>query len=178
MRRAARLHSALSRPVDAANLAAFRVLLGSVLLLSVVRSLQKGVVSQGFVAPQFFFPHHGFAWLPPPGGYAYALYGLLGVLAVCLGAGLYTRLAAGLFCLLFSYLHVVDLTYYLNHYYLVTLLTALLATVPIGGVACAWRRAGAQRVPACVLALFRFQIGLVYFFGGVAKLKNDWLLQS
>ena len=175
MQRAARLRSALVRPVDAASLAAFRVLLGGVLLLSVVRSLQKGVVAQGLLAPQFFFTHYGFAWLPPPGALAYLIYGVLGMLSLCLVLGVYTRLAAGLFCLLFSYLHLVDLTHYLNHYYLVTLLTALLAVVPIGEVACLTAGGGAQHVPSWVLALFRFQIGVVYFFGGVAKLKHDWL---
>lgn len=171
----ARLRAALGRPVDAASLAAFRVLLAAVLLLSIVRALQKDVVTQAYVAPQYFFPYYGIGPLPSPGRAAYLLYGVSTLCALALMVGFHTRLAAGLFCLVFSYLHFVDTTNYLNHYYLVTLLTGLLAVVPIGDVAAWPGRAAARTVPAWVLYLFRFQIGVVYFFGGLAKLKHDWL---
>ncbi|HEX5661088.1 MAG TPA: HTTM domain-containing protein, partial [Polyangiales bacterium] len=163
----ARAHERLSAPVDAASLGAFRALLGVVLLVSIVRALEKDVVAQGFVAPQYFFPYYGLAWLPAPGAAASAIYGVLALLGLGLTLGVYTRLAAALFALGFSYLHFVDVTHYLNHYYLVTLLTGLLALVPIGASAPRWG-----------LWLFRFQVGVVYFFGGVAKLRHDWLFAA
>ena len=178
MARGARLTDALSRPVDAASLAAFRVLLGGVLLLAIVRSLEKDVVKQAFEVPTYFFPYYGIGPLPSPGRFAYALYATSALFAGCLMLGVYTRLAAGGFCLVFSYLHFVDVTNYLNHYYLVTLLTGLLALVPIGDVACLTGKRARTFVPFWVLALFRFQIGVVYFFGGVAKLKYDWLFHA
>ncbi|MDF2697959.1 MAG: Vitamin K-dependent gamma-carboxylase, partial [Labilithrix sp.] len=33
-------------------------------------------------------------------------------------------------------------------------------------------------MPAWVLWLVRFQIGLVYFYGGVGKLETDWLFRA
>jgi vitamin K-dependent gamma-carboxylase len=178
MARGARLADALSRPVDAASLAAFRMLLGGVLLLAVVRSLEKDVVAQAFEAPTFFFPYYGIGPLPSPGRLAYGLYGLSAALAGCLMLGCYTRASAGALCLVFSYLHFVDVTNYLNHYYLVTLLTGLLAVVPIGDVACLTGQRRHPFVPQWVLLLFRFQLGVVYFFGGVAKLEHDWLFDA
>jgi len=175
MRALVALRGRLAEPVDAASLAAFRVLLGTLLVAFLVRLWRKGVIEQAFVIPKLFFPLWGFGWLPPPGAYAYVLYAVLGVLALALALGLWTRAAAGLFCLLFTYAHSVDATNYLNHYYLVTLLTGLFAVVPTGGVGALCTRGGAH-VPRWVLWLFRFQLGVVYFFGGIAKLKHDWLV--
>ena len=173
----------LRAPVDAASLIAFRVLFGLLMFGAILRTWQKGIVSHAFVEPTYFFPYYGFAWIRSPGFYGYWLYGALAVLALGIALGLYTRVAAALFCLLFTYAHFVDVTNYLNHYYLVTLLTGLLAVVPLHEALgpsslretpsfATLRRALA---PTWVLWLFRFQFGAAYFFGGVSKLKHDWL---
>ncbi len=166
--------------MDAAGLAAFRVVFGALLLVAVIRYAAKGMIREAFVDPTFFFPlWSGLAPLSPPA--MYLLFGLLSLLATCLMVGLFARPAAGLFCLLFSYAHFSDLTHYLNHYYLVTLLTALLAVVPSARIWSldALRRGGVEpTVPAWTLGLLRFQVGCVYFFAGVAKWRSDWLLQA
>lgn len=156
-------------PVSSASLTVFRAMFGLLMLGALARSWQKGVIEQAFVAPGYHFPYYGLTFVRSPGVYAYPLYGLLALLALGIASGLATRLCAALFCLVFSYLHFVDETFYLNHYYLVSLLSGLLACVPI-------RNAGAPHSASrWVLWLFRFQFGVVYFFGGVAKLKADWL---
>jgi len=172
VRSRARARSAMkaaSLPVSSASLTVFRAMFGLLMLGALARSWQKGVIEQAFVAPSYHFAYYGLAFVRSPGVYAYAVYGLLAVLSLGIALGLATRLCAALFCLLFSYLHFVDETYYLNHYYLVSLLSGLLACVPI-------HSAGATHaVSRWVVWLFRFQFGVVYFFGGVAKLKADWL---
>jgi vitamin K-dependent gamma-carboxylase len=173
--------------VDAAGLAAFRILFGALLVVAVVRYAAKGMIGQAFVEQTFFFPL--WSWLsplPPPG--MHLLFGLLGVLAACLTVGLFTRPAAAGFCLLFTYAHFTDLTHYLNHYYLVTLLTGLLAVLPSARVWSLDRaltsRGGRppavapETVPAWTLGLLRFQIGCVYFFAGLAKWRGDWLVHG
>jgi vitamin K-dependent gamma-carboxylase len=177
---AQRLVERLARPVDAASLAAFRSLLGALLCASLVRFWAKGVIAQAYLAPEFFFPYYGFSWVLAPRALTYPLFALLLLLALGLVLGVRTRLCAGVFCALFSYVHFVDVTHYLNHYYLVSLLTGLLAALPTGEVAALGARGvgSRQHVPAWVLYLFRFQIGVVYFFGGVAKLKADWLFRA
>jgi vitamin K-dependent gamma-carboxylase len=44
----------------------------------------------------------------------------------------------------------------------------------------AWRKPGLRlnAVPAWTLNLLRFQVGIVYFFAGVAKLNADWLFRA
>ncbi|MDB4972254.1 MAG: Vitamin K-dependent gamma-carboxylase [Myxococcaceae bacterium] len=175
----------LRAPIDAASLIAFRCLFGLLMFGAIVRTWQKGIVAHAFVEPSYFFPYYGLSWVRSPGLHGYWLYTALALLALCIAFGLQTRLAAGLFCLLFSYLHFVDVTNYLNHYYLVSLLTLLLSLVPLHEARHgSWRavfRAEPLRsahAPTWVLWLFRFQFGLVYFFGGVSKLKYDWLFRG
>ena len=176
----ARLRTALDAPVDIASLAAFRILLGGLLFVSIARLWAKGLIASEYVEPGFLFRHYRFAWLPAPGQGAYLTFAALLVLALCLTIGLYTRASAALFCLLFSYVHLLDQTHYLNHYYQVSLLTFLLALSPAGnlGSVDAWRARGTlpTHMPAWLLHLFRFQVGVVYFFAGLAKLGPDWLV--
>lgn len=172
----------LEGEVDGASLAAFRVIFGLLLSAAAVRFLAHGEVQAHYLTPRVFFPMAELAWLRPlPGVGMYAVWGALAVLGLTLSLGLFTRASAGLFCALFTYAHAIDKTHYLNHYYLVSLLTALLVVLPSGRVASldAWRRGDRrQLIPAWAVWLVRFQVGCVYFYGGVAKLKGDWLLRA
>ncbi|MFT3922855.1 MAG: HTTM domain-containing protein [Myxococcales bacterium] len=165
-------------PVDAASLAVYRILFGVLLFGGIVRFASKGLVGAHYVEPRLFLPYFGFTWLPAPGPWAYAIFAALGVLALAICFGCFTRLACALFCALFSYVHLLDATYYLNHYYLVSLLTLLLAFAPAANALSidAWRKPRPACIPAWWLHLLRFQVGLVYFFAGVAKLQSDWLV--
>ena len=84
--------------------------------------------------------------------------------------------------LVFTYLQLVDVATYLNHYYLVSLLAALMFFMPAhrsfagrptapdvsGRVS---RRRGA---PICC----RVQVAVVYVNAGLAKATTDWLLHA
>ena len=84
---------------------------------------------------------------------------------------------------MFTYLQLVDVTNYLNHYYLVSLLAALLFFIPAHRAVLA-RRAPApgdrapRRLPAWCTHLLRFQVAVVYVNAGLAKATADWLLHA
>src|SRR5262249_48701697 len=68
---------------------------------------------------------------------------------------------------------------YLNHYYLATLLSALLIVLPANRL---WsldarRTTVAQSpfIPSWCILLLRFQLAVVYVFAGLAKINADWL---
>ena len=107
---------------------------------------------------------------------------LLALLAVGIALGLFYRVCAALFFLGFTYVELIDQTNYLNHYYLISLLSGLLIFLPANraGSLDAWRKPQlrADAVPAWTLNLLRFQIGLVYIFAGLAKISADWLLRA
>ena len=127
------LGAALRSQVDSAWLAAFRVLFGLTLLTSTLRFLAYGWIDQLFVAPQFHFKYWGFSWVKvPPSAELHALFWLLSALCVLVSLGLLFRAAAfGLF-VGFTYLQLLDVATYLNHYYLASLLALLLACSPAG----------------------------------------------
>jgi len=177
------LGAALRSPVDSAWLAAFRVLFGLTLLTSTLRFLAYGWIDQLFAAPQFHFKYLGFSWVKvPPAGELHALFWLLAALCALVSLGLFFRAAAfGLF-VGFTYVQLLDVTTYLNHYYLASLLALLLACSPAGQT---WSldarlrpRIARDRVPAAWLYLFRFQVAVVYTFAGLAKAHSDWLFHA
>jgi vitamin K-dependent gamma-carboxylase len=188
--RPSRWAAALLEPIDGAWLAAFRALLGLVVAASVLRFALYDRIDPLFVTPDIHFTYWGFSWVRPlPGSGMHTLIGALAVLALCVAAGLLTRITSAALALGFAYLQLIDVATYLNHYYLLTLLLGLLAIAPAGrcGSIDAWqaRRARAelppsagQAVPAVWLYLFRFQIALVYLFAALAKAHADWLVHG
>jgi vitamin K-dependent gamma-carboxylase len=189
----ARLSAGVTRllePVDVAWLAAFRVLYGLALAYSMARFIENGWVERFFVEPSFHFKYRGFEWVEPlsaPAMHA-VFYALVG-LALAVAAGFAFRLAAPAFVLGLTYVQLIDVSTYLNHYYLAALLGAWLALSPAHRAWSidAWlgprlrRRDPPSRPPVVARAwlyLFRFQVGVVYVFAGLAKAQPDWLLHA
>jgi hypothetical protein len=174
---------ALREPVDVASLVFFRVAFGVVMLWAVARYFAYGWIDALFVRPRFFFAYQGFEWIrpwPPVGMYLH--FAALGLLALAIVVGFRTRLATALFALGFTWIHLIDKANYLNHYYLVSVLAALMVLLPLGVAGSVDARLdptyAADRVPAWTVWVLRTQLGLVYFYGGVAKLNADWLLHA
>lgn len=181
--RSGRWLDALAAPRDATGLAAFRVAVGALVCVSAIRFLAYGWVEELFVKPTFFFKYWGFAWvepLPAPG--MHALFVALAVLGAAYAAGLLYRVVAPLLFVAFTYVQLVDVTNWLNHYYLVSLLLLLTSFMPLGR---AWSldawlspRTRLAAFPAWCTYLLRFQVAVVYFYAGIAKLTGDWLLHA
>jgi vitamin K-dependent gamma-carboxylase len=189
---ATRAAERLLEPVDVAWLAAFRILFGLALAVSMLRFLGYGWVDEFFVEPTFHFKYWGFEWVEPlPGPLMHALFALLALLALGLALGLAFRVTATAFALGLAYVQLLDVATYLNHYYLATLLAFLLAASPAHRTwsVDAWlarrrrRGAGAETRERPTLArgwlwLFRVQVGSVYAFAGLAKAQSDWLVHA
>lgn len=175
----ARWRDYLLAEVDGSSLALFRILFGLVMAWEVARYFHYGWIARYYIEPAFNFSYLPFIQ-PWDGDLMYLHFAVTGLLALLLAAGLWYRAAAWLFFVAFSYIFLLDKAQYLNHFYLIALLSLLLAITPAQR---AWsldrllaRRAGSPTVPRWSLALLRFQICLVYFYGGIAKLNPDWLL--
>lgn len=175
--------SYLRSPVEPASLAAFRAYFGVLMAIAALRFLAKGWVRELLVEPSFHFTYPGFDFVKPGSLPMMELLQVaLALLALALAFGFRTRLAATLYFLGFTYVELIDQATYLNHYYLVSLLAALIAALPFGRIYSldAWRqpRRRLATVPRWVLLTMRFQVGVVYFFAGVAKLTPDWLFEA
>lgn len=170
----------LFQPVDLASLAVFRFALGVLMLAEVGRYVAYGWIARYYLQPTYHFTYPGFSWVQPwPGNGMYWHFGLLAVAAALMAVGLFYRYAAAAFALGISYVFLLDETQYLNHLYLICLLSFLMVFIPGGRLWALDARWGlaprAQTAPRWTLLLIQGQLALVYFFGGLAKLEPDWL---
>lgn len=137
-------------------------------------------IERYWMEPDFFFTYDGFHWLSPwSGDGMYFHFVALGILAFCIAIGLLYRLSTVLFFLGFTYIFLLDKTNYLNHFYLISLVSFLLIFIDAhrrwSVDAWLWPEWASARAPRWMVTLLQFQIGVAYFFGGVAKINHDWL---
>ena len=175
-----RVCAALFKPVDISFLVFFRILFGGIMLWEVYRYFSYDWITRYFVGPVINFTYYGFSWVKPwPGRGMYVHFIVLGVAAACVMAGFLYRLATPVFFLAFTYFFLLDQTRYLNHLYLVCLISFVMCFLPANRAfsvdALLRPKIRTDVVPAWTLWLLRAQVGIPYFFGGIAKLNSDWI---
>ena len=180
---ARRLRRELDKPTDVAMLVVFRIAFGLVVSVGAMRFIFEGWVERCYLTPTIFFKYLGFHWVTVwPAWGMYLHFGVVAVLGLMVAAGLFYRVSAALMFVAFTYLELIDVTVYLNHYYLVSLLALLAACMPLGraGSLDAWRKPESRldAFPAWCTALLRFQVGAVYVYAGLTKCGGDWLLHG
>ncbi|MBV6654140.1 MAG: HTTM domain-containing protein, partial [Mameliella sp.] len=173
----------LNELVSIAPLVSFRLVFGAVMLYSTLRFWSLGWIADHFIDTQITFKYFGFEWvqlLPPE--WMYLLHGLMILSALGITIGLFYRISATLFFLSFTYIELIDLTYYLNHYYFVSLISFLLIWVPANGRFAVdtllFPKVRRQSVPRWSIGIFKLQIAIVYIYAGLAKINADWLLHG
>lgn len=168
---------------DIASLAMFRVLFGTLMFFGTLRFMAYGWVERFFIQPTFYFKYWGFDWVQVlPGPWMHVAFSAVAVAALFIALGWYYRWAVAIFWVLFTYVELLDVSNYLNHYYLVSLLAGILFFVPAHRK---WsldvkfgRVAEADAVPFWMLLWLRAQVGTVYVFAALAKFSTDWLVHA
>lgn len=170
----------LNEPTDYASLTVVRVVFGLLMTALSLRLAVTGATERLYLAQSIHFKYPFLGWVPDPSpGLMYTLLGVVGIAGLLFAVGLVYRAAAVALCLAWSYIFLCDQTPYQNHDYLICLLSLFFVFMPLNRAYSidARIRPSLRRdtVPAWCLYFFRFQIGLVYFYGGVWKLNPDWL---
>ena len=174
------LSKRILEPTDVASVVVFRYFFGLLMFWEVTRYFYFGWVEELFAKPQFHFQYEWFKWVIPfPGVGMYLLFSALGILALMIAFGLFYRIAAILFFLGYTYVFLIDQATYNNHFYLICMLSFFLTLAPLHKSWSLDVLRGAvvhtDLLPALWLWLIRFHIGVVYFYGGIAKFDPDWL---
>lgn len=172
-----------NRPVSIAPLATFRITFGLLMLGSLLRFWAKGWITTLYVTPTFHFTYWGFEWVQPLGDTGmHLLFFALILASLFITLGLLYRLAIVILFLGFTYVELLDVTTYLNHYYFVSLVSLLMIFLPANRDYSLDARWGLvprySQTPLWTIGILRFQMGLVYVFAGLAKLNADWLLRA
>jgi hypothetical protein len=165
------LFKKLDQPVSAIPFVSFRIVFGLLMAFSAIRFVYLGWIDDHYIHPEFHFTYFGFSWVKPisaAGLYLLHLLMMLAAFGVALGR-LY-RISAIVLFLTFTYTELIDLTYYLNHYYFVSLICLWLIFIP--------EPDAKNTIPSWCKWLIMFQLGVVYTYAGLAKINYDWLIEA
>jgi vitamin K-dependent gamma-carboxylase len=170
----------LFRPIDIAPLVFFRISFGLLMLIEIAAYTFSGYLRQHWIDPQIHFTYYGFGWVAPPAGnWMYVLAGVLMLSATGFMLGFYYRVSAAVFALGFTWLFLIEQANYLNHFYLICLISFVAITLPANRARSvdSLRKPAlrADRVPAWTVWILQAHIAIAYFYGGIAKLNLDWL---
>lgn len=171
----------LMTPVDASSIAVFRIGFGVITAWGAWRFFQGGFIDH-YIEGNYLFRWWGFSWVHPHGSAFYVLLVVLGLAGLAAMVGAWYRVSATLVFLATTYLFLIDQAKYLNHVYLECIVALVMIIVPahatwsVDARRKPWVRS--REVPAWSVWLLRFQVGVPYFFAGVAKLNYDWLIRN
>ncbi len=171
-----------SRYSHLAPLAFLRVAFGALMFLALLRSLLNNWVYELYIQPNFHFTYFGFEWVKPLGQWTYVLWGVAVFSAVLVAIGYLYRFAIITFTLTFTYIELIDVAYYLNHYYFVSVLAFALCWLPAAhyGSVDAWlgRSKSSDEAPRWTVDLPRVLVSILYLYAGLAKMNSDWLFEA
>lgn len=166
-----------------APLVVFRILFGLVTLFSTIRFVTLGWIEDQYLSSSMNFTYYGFSWISiPDSSVLYVLFCIMAISSIGVILGLFYRISIVTFFLTFTFIELLDVSYYLNHYYFVSISSFLLILVPAHRFYSldVLRKPSAKLtyIPKIFIDIFKFQIAIVYVYAGLAKINSDWLLNA
>lgn len=173
----------LNEQVHIAPLVVFRIIFGGMMLGGIIRFWLNGWIYEQYIKPSYFFTYYGFEWIKPlEGNGMYILFFVMAVAALFVMIGFFYRISALTFFITFTYVELIDKTNYLNHYYFISIVAFLMVLIPAGRYFSVdtflQPKKSITHIPRFFITTIQFQLGIVYFFAGVAKLNYDWLFEA
>lgn len=153
------------------------------MLFGTLRFIFKGWVFDNYISPKYHFGYYGFEWVEKlPGNWMYLPFIIMLVASLGIMLGAFYRFSSIALFFSFTYVELIDKTYYLNHYYFVSLILLLLIFLPANRYFSldirVFKLQVIDKVKAININIIKFQLGIVYFFAGLAKLEPDWLFTA
>lgn len=172
----------INTSTEAAPLAAFRIVFGFMMLISLIRFWINGWIDTLYIQPKFFFSYYGFEWVKPLGSLTYLLFFICALSCLFIVLGYKFRAAIIVFFLSFTYIELMDKTTYLNHYYFISLAAFLLIFLPANAYfsidAKSNSKIAFQKIPSWSIDGIKLLLAIVYFYAGLAKINSDWLIDA
>jgi hypothetical protein len=170
------------KSTSSAPLAVFRIILGLMLFVSIVRFWSKGWIEELYIKPQHFFPFYGFEFVRPLGVYTHLLFAICAVSALLVMIGYCYRVAIISLFLSFTYIELIDKSTYLNHYYFISILCLIMVFLPahvyfsVDAYKNPKLRSG--KIPKWSIDAVKLLVFILYFYAGLAKINSDWLVMA
>jgi hypothetical protein len=174
-----KFHHYLNKETSAAPLISFRLIFGALMIFSTIRFMYLGWIEDHYVEPVFHFKYWGFEWVEPisrMGLYVVHFAMIISALLIMFSRGLLYRIGAITLFITFTYTELIDLTYYLNHYYFVSLICLVLIFLPAH--ISPFSDLKKQTIKQSALVVIKFHIAILYIYAGLAKINYDWLIEA
>ncbi len=171
----------LFHSVDIASLVFFRIIFGILGFADVLGSfIYYHHIKDAFNPEKFQFGYYGFEWVRPlPEPFMSMVLLLICGLALLVAFGKWYRFTAWAFAFGFTYTFLLEKAHYLNHGYLFCWVSFTMCFLPAHRQFSAdvWKKPAlkSDTMPYWCLFLLQFMMGIVYFYGGIAKINADWL---
>lgn len=178
-----KIHHSFRDRVDGAGLGLFRLLWGIAMCLEV--NWLHNQLHDMHRPDVVHFHYQGFSWIrhfPEPWMMEIEC-GVMLFCAVLMSAGLWFRIATVVFGFAYAHFFFSQAITYNNHLYLIILVAFLLAFTRADERFSLAARLRAKRgrlpglVPKWNYQIFRLQVIILYFYGAVAKIDRDWLVE-
>jgi len=168
----------LFAPVSASTLGLFRIVWGGVMFYHFL-ILLIGNGKYKYIDTIFHFKYPFFEWVQvmPAGMMHVVFWGGL-IFSVLMSLGLFYKFTSRALFLLYSYVFLLDISFWNNHYYAYMLIGGFFAiTDAHQALSIDKKRLNLDGwIPQWQLWLFQFQVIVIYFYGGLSKLQNkDWM---
>lgn len=170
----------LFKQIDNIGLVLFRIVFGALIAIEGFGAIATGWVRRTLIEPDFTFNFIGFDFLQPlPGNGMYFYFAIMGILGICIMLGYKYRWTMLGFTLMWTSVYLMQKSSYNNHYYLLILLSAIMAILP----AHRWFSLDAKLNPSikslsmpqwCKWVII-LQVFIVFTYGSIAKMYPDWL---
>ena len=153
-----------------------------ILLWEAWRFYQRGDLLYIYHHEAFHFHYWGFSWVNPlPPIWMNVVLSLWALTAFCVALGIFYRWTIICLGVVIAYFFLLEKAQYLNHFYLILVINAFLILIPTHKTSIFKIKSSSgdliyhQPIPKYYLLIMQSLIGLVYFYGGIAKINPDWL---
>ena len=170
----------LFRHIDNSGLIIFRIVFGLLCFLESFGAVLTGWIKRTLIDPEFTFSFIGFEWLQPlPGNWMYVYYIVMSIFGLLIMVGYKYRFSMLMFALMWTATYLMQKSSYNNHYYLLCILSFLMALMPANRYASIDAKLNPSikkiTMPSWCKWIFVIQLFILYTYASIAKLYPDWL---
>lgn len=175
-----KLHQILNKPSDPLPVVLFRVVFGIIMTIEMISYWNIPFIDELILKPKIHFRFQ-LLDIVPVGSVVLLKVTLLvaTISSVLIAAGRFYKVASILLFVTYTYLFLLDETYYNNHIYMIVNVCLLMIFIG-ANTGVKTRKEGKaivtqSTVPFWHILILRFLLFVVYFYGGIAKLNADWM---
>ncbi len=169
----------LLTPVSPAALGLFRILVGIVLMLQTMYFISTDFIQEHIFDSSVAFKFRYFEFLEPlsPGGMKFIMLLML-ISTVGIIFGRFFKICAAIYGLSFTYFWLLDMGYFNNHYYFISLIALLLLLSNADAWGSLKGKNRKETIPYYQVFALKGQIFITFFIAGVNKLNYYWLVEN